>query len=288
MLNQEFQKQICDLLDQRITNIFPVSGGDISLAYHVKTEANAYFLKVNKGKEAFKMFQTEKAGLEIIARTQTISVPKVYGCDAFENETFLLMEFIECKSPSSLDFQNLGLKLAELHRQTNDNFGLDFNNYIGSLHQSNSFNSSWVDFYTSERLLPQIKIAKEHGLLAKNECPSESILFENLDNLFSNIYPSLLHGDLWSGNYLISTDGVPYLIDPAIYYGHNEVDIAMSKLFDGFGDDFYEAYYSLLPNDSKTESRIEIYQLYYLLVHLNLFGRSYYSSVIQILNKHFK
>jgi len=287
-MTTEFQNHLSVILDQSIKNVFPISGGDISLAYQVKTESKVYFLKVNKGKEAFKMFQTEKRGLEAIAQTQTISVPKVYGCDTFENEAFLLMEFIESKSPSNQDFQNLGLKLAELHQCTNENFGLDFNNFIGSLPQRNTKNSDWTNFYIRQRLQPQLQLAKQSSLLSQNECPSENIMTKSLKHLFKDIKPSLLHGDLWSGNYVISNEGIPYLIDPAIYYGHSEVDIAMSKLFGGFGEDFYKAYNSIHSDDTKTTSRIEIYQLYYLLVHLNLFGKSYYSSVIQILRKFLK
>jgi len=287
MKTKEFQNHLSFLIDQPIQNISSVSGGDISLAYKVKTEANTYFLKVNRGKDALTMFQTEKMGLEAIAQTQTIYVPKIYGCDIFENEAFLLMEFIESKSPSSFDFKNLGLKLAELHQDTAENFGLEEDNFIGSLPQSNTFHVFWVDFYTQERLLPQLKIAKQRELLSENECPSERTMIENLGNLFANIKPSLLHGDLWSGNYLISNEGIPYLIDPAVYYGHHEVDIAMSRLFGGFGNDFYKAYHSIHPRDSSTDARMDIYQLYYLLVHLNLFGRSYYGSVKSILEKYF-
>jgi fructosamine-3-kinase len=197
------------------------------------------------------------------------------------------MEFIESKSPSNLDFKTLGSKLAELHQNTSDVFGLNKDNFIGSLFQSNKPNSSWVDFYLKERLLSQLQLAKQNHLLSEKECPSEKMISEKLENLFLNVKPSLLHGDLWSGNYLIAKDGTPFLIDPATYYGHSEVDIAMTKLFGGFGDDFYNAYYRNNTTDSKTASRIEIYQLYYLLVHLNLFGKSYYNSVHSILKRHF-
>ena len=283
----EFQNYLSVLVEQPIQNISPVSGGDISLAYKVKTKVKTYFLKVNRGKDALTMFKTEKRGLKAIAKTQTISVPKVYACDVFENEAFLLMDYIESKRPNTEDFSQLGKALAELHQHTAENFGLEEDNFIGNLPQSNRSHDSWIDFYTEERLHPQLQLAKQQGLLSDNECPSESTMKENLGNLFLDIKPSLLHGDLWSGNYLISEEGIPYLIDPAVYYGHHEVDIAMSKLFGGFGSGFYEAYHTIHSRDSKTASRMDIYQLYYLLVHLNLFGRSYYSSVQSILKKYF-
>lgn len=287
-MNTELQNHISFLINQPIKNIFPVSGGDISWAYKVETEAKTYFLKVNRSKNALPMFTKEKSGLETIASSKTISTPKVYACDTFKSEAFLLMEYIEGKRPNSEDFIRFGKELAALHQITSEHFGFQKDNFIGSLPQSNTQNNSWVDFYSKERLIPQLELAKKHNLLSENECPSEDIIKRKLQDLFYNVKPSLLHGDLWNGNYLISKSGIPYLIDPAVYYGHNEVDIAMSMLFGGFGDDFYKSYNNIYPIDSKRASRIEIYQLYYLLAHLNLFGRSYYNSVIQILKKFFK
>ena len=286
-MDASIQNHISSLLNEDILNLVPISGGDISLAYKVQTERKSYFLKVNLSKYALTMFQKEKRGLETIALTKTISTPIVYACDKFKSEAFLLMEYIESKRPNAEDFSRLGNALAKLHQCTSKTFGLKEDNFIGSLPQSNKQNTSWLDFYTQERLIPQLELAKQRGLLSEYECPSEQIIKEKLEDLFYIVKPSLLHGDLWSGNYLISKSGIPYLIDPAVYYGHNEADIAMSKLFGGFGEDFYKAYYSIYPNDSKTASRIEIYQLYYLMVHLNLFGRSYFASVISILKKHF-
>ena len=233
------------------------------------------------------MFQTEAYGLQLINDTNTIKTPEVLACNTFHNSAFLLMECIESKSPSSKDFKKFGHQLAKLHKNTSENFGLNQNNFIGSLPQSNTQHNTWLDFYTSERLLPQLEFAKQRRLLSMNECPKLEHIKNQLHQLFTNIKPALLHGDLWSGNYLISKNGEPYLIDPAIYFGHYEVDIAMTKLFGGFGNDFYEGYYSNSTIDSGTLARIEIYQLYYLLVHLNLFGSSYYSSVVSILKKYF-
>ncbi|WP_341216997.1 fructosamine kinase family protein, partial [uncultured Wocania sp.] len=262
------------------------SGGDISQAYKIDTANNSYFLKLNSV-STLNMFQTEAYGLDLIAKTNTIKTPKVLAFDSFENSAFLLMDFVESKRATTEDFKLLGEQLATLHKCSSDNFGLDKDNYIGSLPQSNSAHKNWVEFYTHERLLPQLELAKQKGLLSVAECPSEQHIKNQLELLFKGIKPSLLHGDLWSGNYLISKNGEPYLIDPAVYYGHNEVDIAMTKLFGGFGESFYESYHSYYPLDENTSARIDIYQLYYLLVHLNLFGSSYYSSVKSILQKYF-
>ena len=287
MLNNEFQNHLSVLLDQPIQYILPVSGGDISMAYRVETKDTAFFLKVNQGQNALHMFQTEKSGLETIAQTKSISTPKIIACETFKTQTFILMEFIESKRPNAEDFGRFGKALAVLHQNTSENFGFRDNNFIGSLPQSNKPTNSWVNFYINERLKPQFDLAKRHGLLTNEETPAIHHMEKSLEPLFKDVKPSLLHGDLWSGNYLITKDGLPYLIDPAVYYGHSEVDIAMTQLFGGFSDGFYEAYYSVHPKDSKTASRIEIYQLYYLLVHLNLFGSSYYGSFIKILKKYF-
>ncbi len=286
-MTNKLKSHLSYILNETITKVSSVHGGDISKAYKVDTANNSYFLKFNSDSNALKIFNTESSGLQRISVTNTIKAPQVLACDTFESSAFLLMEFIEGKSPSSEDFKNLAHQLAELHQCTSADFGLHQDNFIGSLPQSNSLHKTWVDFYTSERLLPQLDLAKQKQLLSDNECPSEKQLKNSLEPLFSNINPSLIHGDLWSGNYLISQDGTPYLIDPAIYYGHHEVDIAMTKLFGGFGDAFYQAYFSKVTPDENTSVRVGIYQLYYLLVHLNLFGSSYHNSVVNILKKYF-
>lgn len=286
-MNHDLKSHLSNLLNETITKISSVSGGDISEAFKVETSNNAYFLKLNNAPNALTMFQAEAKGLQLISNTNTIKTPKVLACNIFEGSAILLMEYIESKTSSQKDFKTLGTQLGKLHKCTSENFGLQYDNFIGSLPQSNLQHKHWVDFYTNERLLPQLNLAQQKGLLSSAECPSEETIKQVLNPLFKNIKPSLLHGDLWSGNYLISKDNEPYLIDPVVYYGHNEVDIAMSKLFGGFGESFYESYHSYFPQDKHTKARIEIYQLYYLLVHLNLFGRSYYGSVVSILKTYF-
>ncbi|WP_370478262.1 fructosamine kinase family protein [Tamlana flava] len=284
---ENLKSHISHILNETISKVSPVHGGDISTAYKIETGKNSYFIKTNKSSNALHMFQIEANGLNTIGNTNTIKTPKVLAYNSLENTVFLLMEFIESKSPSLKDFENLGSQLAKLHQCSAENFGLNQDNFIGSLSQSNRQHKTWVDFYTYERLLPQIELAKQKGLLSNAECPSGQNIQIQLQPLFQNIKPALLHGDLWSGNYLISKDGTPYLIDPAVYYGHHEVDIAMSKLFGGFGNRFYETYQDYFQPDENTSARIEIYQLYYLLVHLNLFGRSYHGSVVNIFRKYF-
>ena len=284
MLSQEF---LSNLLESKIESFQPVSGGDISSAYIIKTASNNFFLKANSNPIALEMFLSEEKALTAISNTNTIATPKIIVCDSFNNISFLLMEHIETKSSNSKDLELFGNQLAKLHKITSNEFGFDSNNFIGSLNQSNKTHINWNDFYVEERLIPQLQLAKSDGLLKETEIPKIDRLKEVCFLFFKNVKPSLLHGDLWSGNYLISESGIPYLIDPALYYGHHEVDIAMSKLFGGFGPSFYDSYHSIIPKEEFTEDRIQLYQLYYLLVHLNLFGSSYYSSVKQILRSYF-
>ena len=274
-------------LQESILDIQPVSGGDISSAYRLTTENRTFFLKSNSGLEAYKMFEAEKLGLEAIASTKTVKTPKVYFCYQFDGLSVILMEHIRTKPASSSDMELLGQQLAQLHQSTASHFGLTTNNFIGSLPQSNALHESWNNFYIEERLKPQLKLARRAGLLNEDEIPEDSRVYESCDMLFKDVKPSLLHGDLWSGNYLISENGKPNLIDPAVYYGHSEVDIAMSKLFGGFAEPFYRSYHEVIPKTKGFDARIDLYQLYYLLVHLNLFGRSYYGSVKRILSTYF-
>ena len=287
MLSKEFSDYLSNLIDSNINTIQTISGGDISAAYLIQTKQNKYFLKVNSKAWALDMFKVEAQGLTAINNTKTIATPEVIAFDTFKNESFILMEYVESKRGTSEDMELLGAQLALLHHVSSPNFGFDDNNFIGSLHQSNKKHKTWNEFYIEERLNPQMELARSKGLLRVSEIPETELMKTTCFPYFKDIKPSLLHGDLWSGNYLISDSGKPYLIDPATYFGHSEVDIAMSKLFGGFGASFYDAYHEIVPKDEFTKNRIELYQLYYLLVHLNLFGSSYYGSVKSILNNYF-
>ena len=278
---------LSNLIGETISDYKPISGGDISRAFVLRTSKNQYFLKVNSGDNAHTMFLREMSGLKVISKTNTIKTPKVFKCGIFKDLSFLLMEFIETKSPSNNDFELLGNQLALLHKVTKNEFGFVEDNFIGNLPQPNRNHSSWVKFYLEERMIPQIQLALLNNLLSRKDVPSKQRMNNVCKGFFNDISPSLLHGDLWSGNFLIASDGTPYLIDTAAYYGHHEVDIAMSKLFGGFGTPFYKAYQGHFQSDSLTDGRIDLYQLYYLLVHLNLFGSSYVGSVNRILFKYF-
>lgn len=274
-------------LNEEIRKYISLSGGDISQAYKVSTQKQHYFLKLQPKKAALTMFQAEKTSLETIAGSNTIAVPQVYDVGLHQGIGYILMEYIEPKAGTADDFKTLATQLASMHKIHSQRFGFNHSNFIGSLAQSNSHCDNWTDFYLQERLLPQLELAVSKGLLNAGELPKNSRMRQELDIYFANCKPSLLHGDLWSGNFLFALDGTPYLIDPASYYGHHEVDIAMTRLFGGFHPEFYRTYQELLAPTDQTEARIALYQLYYLLVHLNLFGSTYYHSVKRIIKTYF-
>lgn len=286
-MQKAFIEYIASLMGLQILQLQPCAGGDISSVYRIETKTQRFVVKTSSSPSANKMFQAEKEGLEVIRSSNTIQVPEVFFLDQHANTSFLVMEFVDAKRALPGDFTRLGEQVAELHKNSNLLFGWQQDNFIGSLPQPNRQQDSWSPFFVLQRLFPQLKLALSQKHLDKNDLPNSEKVVEICDSLFSPCTPALLHGDLWSGNYLISKEGVPFLIDPAVYYGHSEVDLAMTRLFGGFNQAFYDAYDDSLPPHSGREERCELYQLYYLLVHLNLFGRSYYSSVRRILDRYF-
>ncbi|WP_419213180.1 fructosamine kinase family protein [Maribacter sp. X9] len=288
-MNKQFLDHISYVLCVKINQVKPLSGGDISKVFLLETETERVVCKLHEGTDALKLFQSEKKGLEAIAKTKTIATPKVLHCEALETGAFLLMEYVETKRPEAADMELLGHHLAALHTNgTAKDFGWATDNFIGSLPQSNTTHSYWASFYTQERLLPQLHLAFKNQLLIDDEIPSKTKILDRCTHYVGDAQPALLHGDLWSGNFLISSAGVPFLIDPAVYYGHAEVDMAMTKLFGGFSRPFYNAYREHLSVPKNEDQLTDLYQLYYLLVHLNLFGTSYYAQVISLLNRLFK
>ncbi|MCB0667571.1 MAG: fructosamine kinase family protein [Saprospiraceae bacterium] len=271
----------------KINRITPVGGGDISTAYRITTARHDFFVKVNHGSDASGMFEAERAGLELIRNTGAIRTPEVINLDHFEDGAFLILENIQSKSPSGEDLRNFGIQLAHLHQKSFENYGGNAANFIGSLPQPNEWSDDWPDFYMVCRLLPQLNMAAERKFLQRKEIPEKAVILESIRPFLSSPHPSLIHGDLWGGNFLIDTEGDPVLIDPAVYYGHHQVDIAMSKLFGGFGREFYNAYYAEMGCAEISQAETDLYQLYYLLVHLNLFGSSYYFPVKKIMDRYF-
>ena len=253
-----------------------ISGGCINNSAKIKTTNGVFFLKWHED-PPIKMFQSEYNGLMLLKKTKTIFVPEVLSVD----DNFLILPFIPPGLPNSRFWKTFGIKLAKLHKVNTKQFGLSINNYIGSLNQRNTQHKDWATFFIEARLKEQLHI----GAFSKKLLSDFDKLFQKIPSIFPEEPPSLIHGDLWIGNVIINQDNMPTLIDPAVYYGHREMDIAMSKLFGGFHDQFYSSYNENYPLSDGWQERVDICNLYPLLVHVNLFGGGYYSQVKTILSR---
>ncbi len=267
-----------------IKRLIPVYGGDINQSFRIRTDRGDYFVKINDAQIYPGMFEKEADGLNRLAATESIRVPAVIATGRSNDLQFLILEYIEKSNPAPDFWEKFGSGLAELHRNTRRHYGLEYDNYIGSLIQINTEDTSWVNFFIQNRLRAQLNLAINKNLVELDCIEGFERLFDRLHKLLPVEFPHLLHGDLWSGNFLPGPQGQPVLIDPAVYYGHREMDLAMTLLFGGFDDRFYAAYNEAFPLLPGWEERMPVYQLYPLLVHLNLFGGSYYERICQILN----
>ncbi|MGN6215009.1 fructosamine kinase family protein [Parafilimonas sp.] len=262
-----------------------VFGGDINQTYRLQTNIGPFFLKLNNGK-LNDMFEKEFNGLRLLHKTKTIKIPEPILNGKIDNKIFLVTEFIEKGSASKTFWQTFAQQLAGLHKHSDELFGLAENNYIGSLHQSNTYCETWSGFYASQRILPLMQLAFSQNKCSKNDLAKAEKLCSRFAEIFPVEPPALIHGDLWSGNFMAGNKGEPVIFDPAVYYGNREMDIAMSLLFGGFSSNFYNYYHEVFPLQPGWKERINLCQLYPLLVHLILFGGHYYNSVIDIINSY--
>ena len=263
------------------------SGGCINSAGMIDSNLGKKFIKWNDREKFPGMFEKEARGLKLLSAPGVIRVPEVLTTGDIGQFSYLLTEFISSTARALDYWGQLGQNLAALHNISNKSFGLDHDNYIGSLTQSNELEVDWITFYIKHRLENQLNLAVDHGKMGKAQMDKFQKLYEGLTDLLpGDETPSLLHGDLWGGNIMTGPDGEPVIFDPAVYFGHREIDIAMTRLFGGFGSNFYEVYEEFSPLTPGFEDRIDIYQLYPLLVHVNLFGGGYISQVDSILNRY--
>ncbi len=232
------------------------------------------------------MFRVEARGLARLRESETIRIPKVLGQGETAEGAFLLLEYLEPGQAGPASWTSFGESLANLHRVSGPHFGLDHDNYIGSLPQSNRQHAAFLPFFIEERIQPQMEHARSQGLLDPKDEGMAGRLYDRLPSLLPEEPPALIHGDLWGGNFLFDQQGEAYLIDPAVCLAHREMDLAMSKLFGGFSPSFYAAYQERYPLQAGWEERVPLFQLYYLLVHVNLFGQGYVGSVRNILRKY--
>lgn len=259
-----------------------VGGGSINHAAHLKTSFGDCFVKWNKKSAYPQMFELEEMGLHLLSTGNHIRVPKTIATGEAGDLSFLLMEWISSGSKTTDFWQIFGRQLAEIHSETSDQFGWSRDNYMGALHQSNAPSKSWSQFFIENRLEPQLKMAVDSGFTFKSGFDK---IYKVVESEVPVEKPALVHGDLWSGNFIATPDQKPVLIDPAAYFGHREVDVAMSTLFGGFHSDFYSSYNSQFPMEQGWQSRLDLHNLYPLLIHVNLFGSGYVSQVDQILRK---
>lgn len=280
---------------------FPVQGGDINKSYGIQlSNGNLLFMKSNE-KSKVDFFVKEAHNLKAIAKTNTIATPKILGFGTEDGEevgySFLLLDFVELGNLDANFWENFAETLGNMHKSTTEAFiskedlaegkifGFYEDNYIGKTKQINSPKITWVDFFRENRLAPQFKIAEKY--FSTEDFKLINKLLDNLaDFLIEPRSPSLLHGDLWAGNVMCDTKPQAMLIDPACYVGHPEADIAMTELFGGFSDRFYAAYKNTGLLQPQYEERRDLYNLYHLLNHLNMFGESYLPAVKSILEKY--
>jgi fructosamine-3-kinase len=260
----------------KVAGARPVSGGDINTAHAITfTNGRRLFVKTN-AREPAGMFQAEAEGLAWLAEARALRVPEVVACGA----GFLALELVE-SAPRARDFdEQLGRGLAALHRFGAPSFGLDRDNFIGRLPQDNAPARDWPTFFRTRRLEPQLRLAVGSGLAGARMRSGFERLFARLPELCGPPEPpARLHGDLWAGNLLVDDGGTPCLCDPAVYGGHREIDLAMMRLFGGYGPRVFAAYGDAWPLAPGHEERVTLYQLYPLMVHVNLFGGGYVGQV---------
>lgn len=260
-------------LGERISTLQPTSGGCISESYLLKTDlGQTCFVKVDP--ESSGILLAEAKGLQLIEATQTFRTPNIIVVD----RAYLVLEAFPQRQPQRGFWSEFGKHLAAMHQSSHPYWGLDEDNFIGLTPQINDPSpSSWAEFFLKNRLQPQFERLQKRGFgnhrLFEIKAPLLETVYEKLRLIAEP--PSLLHGDLWSGNYLVSASNQPVLIDPAVYYGHREAEFAIMRLFGGFPDEMYQAYHEVWPLEPGWEERQSIYQLYHLLNHSNLFGASY-------------
>ena len=286
-------KQIAEHISQVTGNKFlieqrrSVTGGCINQGYAVSDSQHTYFLKINQASN-LDMFEAEALGLKQMAATQTITVPLPICTGIAENSSYIVLEWLQfARSASTASWTEMGRKLAAMHKAGGSpKFGWDRNNTIGSTPQLNPWTENWGEFFAESRIGYQLSLAKRRGANFLNE----SDILKTIRAILAETQPqpSLVHGDLWSGNAAVLETGEPVILDPATYWGDREVDIAMTELFGGFPAAFYRGYEEIWALEEGYQQRKTIYNLYHILNHFNLFGGGYESQAARMIQQIFK
>lgn len=261
-----------------------VGGGSINNVYSITQEGRKRFCcKVNSASKFPQLFAWEKQGL--LQLQPYFPVPEVLGTGECAGLQYLLLEWIEQDRTTPAFWKNFGAALAHMHSIKAPLFGAGHNNYMGAVPQENTASNNWGDFFANRRLMPLARKCAQASLLNTSDLHLLENTLPFISSLFANAVPSLVHGDLWSGNFLCGKNGKPYLIDPAVYYGHPAVDLGMTTMFGGFDPLFYEAYHYHAPLPSQHQEQWAICNLYPLLIHLLLFGAAYLSTIRKTLQR---
>lgn len=268
-------------------HIARVHGGDINQAWRIDASNDAtYFLKENNATDYPGMMKLEAEGLLALSEGSDLHIPGVIATGEEDGQQFLLLQWLEKTEAPKNFWQDFGSNLASMHRKPQPYFGWEKDNYIGSLVQQNSAKYSWTDFYCQCRIMPLADKLYQQSKFTKYDLAAVQKLCMKIHLLFPPEPASLLHGDLWSGNYLCAGDGRAAIYDPAVYYGHREMDLSMTRLFGGFDSTFYQAYQETYPLETGWQDRIQLAQLYPMLVHAVLFGGHYLQQAIGIIKQY--
>ena len=288
-MNSEVLAAVAAALGAKVTRAAPLAGGDINEAFRVElSDARVVFVKQNLA-AARAMFPREAQGLAYLAEARALAVPEVLAVSAEvgDGPSYLVLEYLEPGRRRPGFDEELGRGLAELHRVGDSQLGLPYENFIGSLPQANHVHAEWSEFYRAERLEPLLARAIARGQADRHLAKRFERLFSRLHDLCGpEEPPARLHGDLWGGNLHSDARGNPVLIDPAVYAGHREMDLAMMRLFGGFSPQVFAAYEETFPLAAGHQERVDLYQLYPLMVHLNLFGSGYRGGVERALARY--
>jgi protein-ribulosamine 3-kinase len=264
-----------------------VGGGCINETYKISFGSQQFFCKINSATKFPQLFEKESHGLKLIAQQRIIKVPEVIDYFETNSQQILLLEWINEGERTERFWKKFGKQLAALHQVSNESFGLNENNYMGSVAQCNRPADNWIDFFIQQRLQALIDKCVSQKLLSSKHQSQFENLYKQLPSIFEKqVNPSLLHGDLWSGNFMCNQNEEPVLIDTAVYFGRPSIDLGMTTLFGGFRSDFYESYNYYAPFPSNYQEQWEVCNLYPLLIHVLLFGRSYLSQIERTLHNY--
>ena len=284
MISVSILSELENRIGTKIRNYSYVSGGCINECFKLETPGSNYFIKINSATKFPQLFESEIKGLQLLSAAD-VKTPGVIDYFILNDFQVLILEWINVGVKNKTFYQNLGNALANVHRMTGKNYGLERDNYIGSIPQKNDQKSTWTDFFCQNRLEPLVQHTFSENLLPLELIGKFHNLYLRIDGIFDQEPPCLIHGDLWSENVIADHESNPVFIDPSIYYGHRSMDLAMTTLFGGFDQAFYDAYKSQYSLPDNYREQWKAANLYPLLVHLLLFGKSYLPQIEKSVNE---